>query len=58
MKFPISLLKIKQRFKELFNSDQRIKQKLRLNTETVKRNCEMYSIKTGKKHKIQFRCTV
>ena len=57
--FPINPLKIKQRFKELFNSDQRIKKNLRIKTETIERPYEMLSMKIfGKKHKIQYRCTL
>ncbi len=56
--FPINPLKIKQRFKDYFNPDKKIKRELELKTETIERECEMYSMKTGKKHKIQYRFTL
>lgn len=56
--FPINPRKIKESIKDFFDESKRIKKKLRLKTETIQRECEMYSTQTGKKHKIQFRFTV
>lgn len=56
--FSINPLKIKQTIKNFFNHSQRIKRKLELKTEKIERVCEMYSMQTSKKHKIQYRFVV
>lgn len=53
--FTIDPLKINQYIQGFFTCDKR---KIKLKTEKIERECEMFSLQTSKKHKIQYRFTV